>query len=287
MKRSRFATFTAVVFIIALLIPEQAWAWGAGVHLYLGNYFLANLHLLTASSAQAISAHPFAFLYGVLSADMLVGKGKELTPDHCHSWNAGFSLLHSAREQQLKAYAQGYLAHLAADVVAHNYYVPNMLQLQRNRGKMGHVSIEMQADRQMCYCPEELRQIVQTPWKEADKQLLRTLRKSRVTFSVKKMIYKGGVSLTCLNHNLENPSWRLNGSQAVQSDYLSEMIDLSKQVVMDCLNRQKNSEVTRFDPMGFENLSLVKRHPAAAIAPSSRKRDMAVFFIPAMCLLTL
>jgi len=99
------------------------------MHLALGNQILNNLHLLSASVAEILAANAQAFRYGCLSADILVGKGRRLTPTHCHSWQAGLRMVHTVFDPRLQAYAYGYLSHLAADVVAHNYYVANVLQL--------------------------------------------------------------------------------------------------------------------------------------------------------------
>ncbi|MCF8031261.1 MAG: zinc dependent phospholipase C family protein, partial [Desulfohalobiaceae bacterium] len=195
MSKTKLLFFLAAL-LGGLALPDQALAWGPGVHLYLGNYFLAHLHLFSASTAQLLQENGFAFLYGSLSADMLVGKGRELTPNHCHSWDAGLRLLQKVEAPDLRAYALGYLGHLASDVVAHNYYVPNMLQLNRRRGRVGHVSVELRADRQVDYSNKQLRRIIQTTWRDADELLLRTLRQSRMSFSLKKMVYKSGLSLS-------------------------------------------------------------------------------------------
>ena len=48
---------------------------------------------------------------------------------HCHSWPVGFEILDRARDEPLRAFSLGYLAHLAADVVAHNYFVPRQLAI--------------------------------------------------------------------------------------------------------------------------------------------------------------
>ncbi len=285
MFKSKLFVFLAVL-LGGLALPDQALAWGPGVHLYLGNYFLTNLHLFTASTAQLLQENGFAFLYGTLSADMLVGKGRELTPNHCHSWDAGLRLLHKVEAPDLRAYALGYLSHLASDVVAHNYYVPNMLQLNKRRGRVGHVSVELRADRQVSYSNKQLRRIIQTTWKEADKLLLRTLRQSRMSFSLKRMVYKGGLSISKRDPLERKRLIRGLKEGPDQSDYLQDMLELSRQVTLDCLEKIDDSSVVQFDPMGFENLGLVKKNRTkASFEPN--KREMALFFVPAMCLLSL
>ncbi|MCF8086206.1 MAG: zinc dependent phospholipase C family protein [Desulfohalobiaceae bacterium] len=285
MSKTKLLFFLAAL-LGGLALPDQALAWGPGVHLYLGNYFLAHLHLFSASTAQLLQENGFAFLYGSLSADMLVGKGRELTPNHCHSWDAGLRLLQKVEAPDLRAYALGYLGHLASDVVAHNYYVPNMLQLNRRRGRVGHVSVELRADRQVDYSNKQLRRIIQTTWRDADELLLRTLRQSRMSFSLKKMVYKSGLSLSRCDPLERKRLVRGLKEQSEENDYLRDMLELSRQVITDCLNRTGDSSVAQFDPMGFENLGLVKKNRTkTSFEPS--KREVALFFVPAMCLLSL
>ena len=44
----------------------------------------------------------------------------------------------SARDEPLRAFALGYLAHLAADSVAHNYFVPKQLAITSSTSALGH-----------------------------------------------------------------------------------------------------------------------------------------------------
>jgi len=243
--------------------------------------------VLGPAVAELLTYNPRAFLYGCLSADILVGKGRRITPTHCHSWHAGLRMVHSDLNPRLRAYAYGYLTHLAADVVAHNYYVANMLQLGRSRGKLSHVYIEMQADRQTAYCPTELKRVMKASFPDADALLLSTLRKSRVAFSLKKRIFKSGVAFsrnTTTTTSLELLSKQFPGREC--DEYLSDMRELSFQVSMDCLMRGHQSAVVTFDPMGFENLGLVKQNGWLS-SGSSLTGPVLNFFIPAMSLLTL
>jgi hypothetical protein len=293
-RGSRLDTFWGRIFLLlvfflffGLMAPAAAWAWGPGMHLALGNQILGNLHLLSASVADLLVRHSQAFLYGCLSADILVGKGRRLTPTHCHSWQAGLGMVQTVTDPELQAYAHGYLTHLAADVVAHNYYVANMLQLGRGRGKLSHVYIEMHADRQTIYCPDELKEIMHTSMPEADALLLSTLCKSRFTFSWKKKLFTSGVALSrkmTTASSLEILTKQFPGREC--GEYLSDMRELSFQVSMDCLQRKHKSVVVTFDPMGFQNLGLAK-HNGSRRFRDAVSGSVLNFFIPAMSLMTL
>jgi hypothetical protein len=43
-----------------------------------------------------------------------------------------------ARDEPLRAFALGYQAHLAADAVAHNYFVPRQLAVTASTSALGH-----------------------------------------------------------------------------------------------------------------------------------------------------
>jgi hypothetical protein len=122
-------TLTAFIGLVITLLalPGDALAWGPGVHLAMGGTILENLGLVSPFIADILARHRDLFLYGCISADIFIGKGSRIHDGHSHNWDTGFALLHSARDPGLRAYAYGYLSHLAADTVAHNYYVPNIL----------------------------------------------------------------------------------------------------------------------------------------------------------------
>ncbi|HWI40245.1 MAG TPA: zinc dependent phospholipase C family protein, partial [Verrucomicrobiae bacterium] len=117
------------VSLLVLLFPGNAHAWGAGIHLQLGADVLENLHTLNPAVAAVLLRCPYDFLYGCIAADITIGKKFTHYLLHCHRWDMGLRVLEKARGDAQKACAYGYLAHLAADTVAHNFYVPyrNML----------------------------------------------------------------------------------------------------------------------------------------------------------------
>ncbi len=272
---------------IIVLSSVPALAWGPGMHLFMGQFILNNLQALKEPTAHILGSYPYYYLYGCLSADILIGKGKKLTPTHCHSWEAGFNLLRSVKHSYLKSYAFGYLSHLASDVIAHNYYVPNILQLGNGKGKISHVYIEMQADRKTEFNQHELKRIMQSSLKEADFILLKILQKSKLTFSFKKKIFQGGMAIskyTTYNSSLDllEKTFSNYGCE----DYLEDMRMLSKKAIIDCLNNQDNSLVTTYDPMGFKNLDLIKKNTKRKMNKVN-SQEAALFFLPSIALLSL
>ncbi|MBW2187579.1 MAG: zinc dependent phospholipase C family protein, partial [Deltaproteobacteria bacterium] len=64
---------TILLWIILLaLIPQNACAWGFGVHLQLGCQLLSQLSCLPANLQQILTNFPADFLYGCMSADITI-----------------------------------------------------------------------------------------------------------------------------------------------------------------------------------------------------------------------
>ncbi len=122
-----------------MLVPSFVFAWGPMTHMYLGNELLSCASLLPAGIFALLKKHKQDFLYGNLMADMILGK-KYLPDDKSsHSWDVGLNLLDQAKTWPERAFAYGYLAHLAADTVAHE-------TLTEDLGNLGHTWVEMKAD---------------------------------------------------------------------------------------------------------------------------------------------
>lgn len=119
---------TMIIFVCSvlavLLLPEQALAWGGGTHLAIGLDVLKRSAELPPALALLLTRHPNDFLYGCLAADITIGKKFTHYLLNCHRWGVGERILQVAETDPQRACAYGYLCHLAADVVAHNYYVP-------------------------------------------------------------------------------------------------------------------------------------------------------------------
>lgn len=146
MKHYNMRLATLILFLTCFLFPEEVFAWGAGVHLSLGSRLLANPQALPASLQALLAAWPLDFLYGCVAADITLGKKFTHYLEHCHNWRIGLKILDSAESPQHKSCAWGYLAHLAADTVAHNYFVPFKMTRTFNTLMLKHTYWEMRAE---------------------------------------------------------------------------------------------------------------------------------------------
>jgi len=90
---------------------------------------------------------PDAFLYGSLAPDIVQGRRfQSRLRRHSHNWATGFGLLSAARGSEEQAFALGYLAHLGADVVAHNFYLPTRWIGRFNSAIASHILSEARFD---------------------------------------------------------------------------------------------------------------------------------------------
>ncbi|BBD07241.1 zinc dependent phospholipase C family protein [Desulfovibrio ferrophilus] len=254
-------TLALLVTAVMILLPDtEAWAWGPGVHLAAGNFFLARLDCIAPEIARLLAANPGAFLYGCLSADIFIGKGCTVRPGHSHNWSIGQGLLAAADTNRTKAYAYGYLAHLAADTVAHNIYVPNMMGLMPGGGKISHVYAEMQADRMVLWDHRQAVSLFSRPERETDQTLRTTMAASRLPFLVKKRVMKSHLAL-CGTHeytgslDLAHRLFRRKGARS----YFGEMFGLTLDAVGDFLTQPETSPVLSQDPIGSQALWRVKQ----------------------------
>lgn len=143
----RLTVRTMLLAVLACCaIADSAFAWGPATHIGLGESVLAQIALLPASIAALLGRHAVAYLYGNIAADVVFAKRWSRVKQFCHHWSTGFRLLENARHDRSKAFAYGYLSHLAADTVAHGKYVPRQIVMSECSQNFGHFYWELRAD---------------------------------------------------------------------------------------------------------------------------------------------
>lgn len=125
---------------------DAALAWGPATHVGLGETLLSQLSLLPAGLAALLSRHAVAYLYGNIAADLVFAKRMSRIKQSCHHWSTGLRLLDEARHDRTRAFAYGYLSHLAADTVAHGKYVPRQIMMSGCSQNFGHFYWEIRAE---------------------------------------------------------------------------------------------------------------------------------------------
>jgi hypothetical protein len=250
---------SAVVAIV--LLPNELWAWTPGTHVFLGDAVLRNLSLLPGNIAELLQAFPSSFLYGSIAADTSIAKKYAEVGRHCHSWHIGLEIHEDAADESLKAFALGYLAHLAADVVAHNFYVPRQLAVTSSTTALGHSYWESRIDTHLGDpWPRRARELLFLDHTSADAHLDRILSPTLFGTPTNRRIFRGMVYVTDTDSwqrifqlVSENSRWDLSDTDV--SRYMSRSFDY----IIDLLNRWNSSEPFSYDPSGDAPLRSAKK----------------------------
>lgn len=236
-----------LLVIPMLLLPDVAYAWGPLTHLKLGAEVLET-PLLPPAILHLLREFPYYFLYGNISADVILWKNKIKYSRHCHNWKIGFEVLARAHTQPLKAFAYGYLSHLAADIIAHNFFIPReiLLHYPQRRGK--HISWEIRYDR---WIDGNMWKIFRKIPKEIDTScddLLEDILERKIfSYSTNKRIFTAFVTLQRLG-SLRRFVKKEVGSPSHES---LRYYQLSFNAIVSVLSRGKSSPYTKIDPTGI------------------------------------
>jgi len=259
MKQHNMHLATLSLFFICLLIPEQAFAWGAGVHLSLGARLLANPQALPTALQTLLAAWPLDFLYGCVAADITLGKKYTHYLEHCHNWRIGLKILDSAKIPAHQACAWGYLAHLAADTVAHNYFVPFKMTRTFNTVMLKHTYWEMRAEDKV---EEEIwqlaRELSKEDYRSHDIMLSSVLSDTVLSFRANKRLFNSMLLISRLKQwqKLLNTVTKRSRWEFTPEDQ-QEYVDLAYTAVEGILGDQY-SPFWQADPTGDRALTAAK-----------------------------
>ncbi len=261
MSRAALGGGVALGLLLTLLWPEPLFAWTPGTHIYLGESVLANLGVLPGAIADLLRAFPFDFLYGNIAADSSIAKKYAPVGRHCHSWHVGQEIHDLARTDQLRAFGLGYLSHLAADVVAHNFFVPRQLVLTSSTtAGFGHSYWESRFETPLgdrfSRTAKEVILLDHTP---ADSHLDQIIAPTIFSVKTNRRLFRGMVHLT------ESQGWQRAFQVAERTSRwelpvrdVEAHLALSFDFVMGLL-ADPISEPRQFDPSGEQPLRRAKR----------------------------
>ena len=280
------AAAVAAVVLLALT-PTEAWAWSPGTHILLGEALLKSAPLLLpAALGSLLRAFPYDFLYGSIAADTSFAKRYARVGRHCHDWNVAHDILDRARDDSLRAFGYGYLAHLAADVVAHNHFVPHQLAITSSTSGAGHAYWESRFETHMGEgWARRAREMILLDHARSDEHLDRILSPTIFSTPTNRRIFRGIVNVS------DSGSWqRIMALMAAKSRWelrdasVRAHLDRSFDYVVDFLVRRDLSAPRAFDPSGEEALreakSLRKSGLQAGGERAVRKLAAARFGLP-------
>ena len=222
---------------------------------------MRSLSLLPPSIAALLHDFPYDFLYGSIAADTSIAKKYAPAGRHCHSWTVGMEILDGASDERLRAFGLGYLAHLAADSVAHNYFVPRQLAVTSSTSTLGHSYWESRFETHLgTECARRARELILVDHSRSDGLLDRVLSPTIFSTSTNRRIFRGMVIAA------DSESWQRIFSLMTEKSrwdladrdvglYLARSYDF----IIDLLTRLDRSEAFSLDPSGDDALRFAKR----------------------------
>ena len=180
---------------------------------------------------------------------------------HLHNWEGGFKLLTGADDDRAAAYAYGFLSHLAADVVAHNFFIPNLINAYPTGRRLGHLYWEIKADHLVGPGYMKIAQdVLSMDHRGCDELLNLITRKRGNGLKAKKLLFTQSVKFSDYLYTTQHMFFPEKGFRSkFFYQYLGFMIDLSCRLVRDLLEHPESSRCLLYDPLGKRNLRLVKR----------------------------
>ena len=265
MTRTRLAVALLLVGLWTLVAPAVAHAWTPGTHIYLGEAVLANLQLLPPTIATLLQAFPYDFLYGTIAPDTSIAKKYVPAGRHSHFWHVGQETFDRAPNDALRAFGLGYLSHLAADTIAHNYFVPRQLVLTSSTKSMGHTYWETRIETHLGErYARKAREIILLDQRAADSHLERIISPTLFSVRTNRRLFRGMV------HVAQTKGWqRAMRTARERSRWLLTDLDVERHLgsaydaMMEMLTvAEQGGEETRvraLDPNGAQALRAAKR----------------------------
>jgi len=250
----------SAVIAYLLLNNDAASAWGPATHVQLASDVLTRLDALPAAIAALLAKFSMDFLYGNIAADVVFAKRLSRIKQFCHHWTTGFGLLEQASEPADKAFAYGYLTHLAGDTVAHNKFIPRQVTVTRTTRSIGHVYWEIRADADVApLFWRRLRQTVCTPFPNHDALMARQLDRGVLPFKVNRRIFNR-------MHKVQSHRWWFHTvrvwDRVARWELSDQMLARYRRETADCaielLTNGTKSPLLHVDPNGSVALRYTK-----------------------------
>jgi len=271
-----------------LLVPEPLGAWGPATHVALGEAILNSLYLLPPAVRLILERFPIHFLYGSVAADISFAKKYVPEGRHSHNWAVGEEILRAAPDDALRATGYGYLAHLSADTIAHNTFIPRKLFLTRTGKPHGHTYWEHRMDLHVGeeFLGKARRLVMNYDHTAADELFDSVLARTLFTFRTNRRIFRGMIQAQ------DNDRWKQVFDRVLRSskyDLPDERVEtymgLSFDFIVDYFSNNQGSRPRSLDPVGALNLRIAKKLRRAGMAEGGRQapeilEEMADRFFP-------
>jgi hypothetical protein len=250
------------IAVLILVFPSDAQAWGPLAHLNFSAQTLAGIGAVQPSLRGVLQDFGNEFLYGSLAADIVVGKNMARYLYHCHNWRVGFNVFRHAKAGAEQAFALGFLSHLAADTVAHNYFVPFKTVASYHKASTRHAYWELRYDQRMDKDLSRLaRQVTTRAIRNHDDYLERMLSgASVIPFGVSKQLFRSLLAAARIGRFGEVSRLALARERTLvlEPDLVQETNELAVRAILGVLNEGERSEAARADATGARNIRLAQ-----------------------------
>jgi len=247
-----------LAFLVIVLWPGDAHAWGPVTHLVHGSEVLDSLSILGPALQEILRENRFAYLYGCVAADIV--QAKKYTRSvytHCHCWPVGWQIAEAARGERERAFAYGYLSHLAGDVYSHNHYVPVQLVVSYQARALKHIYWEARFDAAQSRDRWRLiRGVFEHRYPDCDQLVERVVERTLFSFRTNKRIFNSVMSLQQLEQWQQMVRRLSNRSRYPLPDSeIARFNDICLGAIQDMLVRGKRSACQHADPTGHDALA--------------------------------
>ncbi len=252
----------AAVALAILAYPSDAQAWGPLAHLNFSAQALQSLGTIQPGLRQLLADFGDEFLYGSLAADIVVGKNMARFLYHCHNWRVGFNVFKHAKPGAEQAFALGFLSHLAADTVAHNYFVPFKTVASYHKVNTRHAYWELRYDQRMDKALSRLaKQVTTRAMRTNDDYLERMLSGASVLpFRVSKQLFRSLLATARIGRfgQVSSLTFARERKLPLEPDLVTDTNDLACRSIVGMLNEGERSEAARADATGARNIRLAQ-----------------------------
>lgn len=253
----KFLISFCIFILYQLVFTSGAYAWGPAIHTVIACSVLDQVNGILPLIAAIIKAFPLEYIYGNMAADFFIGKGQKKKEGHSHNWETGFRLLSEVKNEEEASYAYGFLSHLAADIVAHNYFIPDLIHRFYALKRIGHIYSEALADRFVGpFYMKVAREVLSMDQLDCDDLLRSVVGKNRHGLKARRQIFTQTVKLSEYLFYLPLGPQQNNSGFHISNEYLIFMIQLSYRLARDVMSSLDSSPCVHHDPIGSYNLKL-------------------------------
>jgi hypothetical protein len=276
MVSSRAWKIGTLAALVLLAAAESAYAWGPLTHVRFAGDVLSQIWLLPAGVAALLARHAREYIFGNIAADVVLAKKLSRIKQVCHRWNTGFALLEHAETDAGRAFAYGYLSHLAADTVAHNKFLPRQILSCGSTITFGHIYWEIRADAMLPagYWPQ-LQSSLRRRYDEPERLLSEHLTMTLLPFGMNRRIFRRiNLLASARSWHRSVGFWSKLSRWPLESELVNDYHAESVDRIIDVLEAGRNSAVLFEDPNG--NLALSHARIQKRVLRRMRRANLPV-----------